>query len=286
MSIHLPIIICSIFLAASVGFFFYGITKPPTEFERRIAQVKGASGDRILLFRRFYNETQQRTINKKLQEAGWYEASPAHIAFWTILWLIGTCVFACFLFIAFDIKGPKLLLLLIFPIIGYYAPHFMMNDAIKNRKKAIELEIPDFLDMLASTIAAGTALNAALSSSISVIKGPLKGELQATLADMRVGRSRSEALTALAERVNQEDLKMLTSALIQAERTGGNLSQILDELALEARDRRMLRAEEVANTLPLHMMMPMALLLLPTMFVMIFTPLAAHIAVIFQHIQK
>jgi tight adherence protein C len=137
--------------------------------------------------------------------------------------------------------------------------------------------MPDWLDTVSSTVEAGTALNAALAMSLDAIHGPLADELREVLADVRIGRSRADALTAMAQRVRQVDLSSTVTAMVQTERLGGNIGHVLDELAAEARHRRLSRAEELAAQLPVKMVIPMALFMLPALMVMIFGPVVADL---------
>ena len=81
----------------------------------------------------------------------------------------------------------------------------------------------------------------------------------------------------MSRRVNQIDLASVVTALVQTERLGGNVAQVLDELAEEARSRRLNRAEELAAKIPVKMVIPMALFMLPALLVMIFGPVAAQL---------
>jgi tight adherence protein C len=131
------------------------------------------------------------------------------------------------------------------------------------------------LDMLTTTVEAGVSLNSALASAVEAISGPLAEELKATMSDVRLGRSRAEALMAMADRVQQPDLLTTVIAIVQAERLGGNIAAVLDEISMEAREARMMRVEELAAQLPVKMVFPMALFMLPALVVMIFGPVVA-----------
>ncbi len=162
-------------------------------------------------------------------------------------------------------------------VIGYIFPTFSLDGAIKKRKTAIARRLPDLLDMVSTTVEAGTALNGALAIAVTRLEGPLADEFRMTLSDIRVGVNRADALTALSRRVNQIDLASVVTALVQTERLGGNVAQVLDELAEEARSRRLNRAEELAAKIPVKMVIPMALFMLPALLVMIFGPVAAQL---------
>jgi tight adherence protein C len=111
---------------------------------------------------------------------------------------------------------------------------------------------------------------------METISGPLAAELQAAMSDVRLGRARGEALMAMADRVQQTDLLTAVIAIVQAERLGGNVVAVLEEVSIEARESRMLRIEELAAQLPVKMVFPMALFMLPALVVMIFGPIVAN----------
>ena len=81
---------------------------------------------------------------------------------------------------------------------------------------------------------------------------------------------------AMADRVQQPDLLTAVIAIVQAERLGGNIVHVLEEISTEAREARMMRVEELAAQLPVKMVFPMALFMLPALVVMIFGPVVAN----------
>jgi tight adherence protein C len=153
---------------------------------------------------------------------------------------------------------------------GAYRPYGQLAGAIKERKLQVHRTLPDFLDLLSTTIEAGVALNAAISVAAEGLKGALGEELRAALQDVRLGRSRAEALLAMAARVREPDLTTVVTALVQSERVGASLTHVVDELAADSRDRRIMRAEELAAALSNKLIVPMALCMLPALFIMIF----------------
>jgi tight adherence protein C len=170
--------------------------------------------------------------------------------------------------------------LISFPIMlafaGAILPSSMLDGAITERKKRIRNALPDFLDLVSTTVEAGIALNGAFAAAVDAVSGPFRDELLAALSDIRVGRSRAEALAAMAARCDVVELTTTVTAIVQAEKLGGDIAGILDELANDARDHRMMRAEEIAAQLPVKMTFPMALCMLPALFVMIFGAVAAQ----------
>lgn len=80
----------------------------------------------------------------------------------------------------------------------------------------------------------------------------------------------------MANRVRVPDISTMVTAIVQAERLGANLSKVLEELSEDVRNKRMMRAEEIAATMPTKMVIPMALFMLPALFVMIFGGVVAQ----------
>jgi tight adherence protein C len=129
--------------------------------------------------------------------------------------------------------------------------------------------------MLANTVRAGLALNGAMVHAVNSTRGALKEELTSMLSEVRLGRPRADAFNAMAERINEESTTIMVTAIVQAEKLGANLSETLVELANDTRDRRWLRAEEQAARLPIKMILPMALFMIPSLYLMIFGPVVA-----------
>jgi tight adherence protein C len=100
--------------------------------------------------------------------------------------------------------------------------------------------------------------------------------VHAVLSEIRLGRSRADAMKSMGTRVRQQDISSMVTSIVQAERLGSNLGKVLNELAEEARNKRMMRAEEIAALMPVKMIIPMALFMLPALFVMIFGPVVAR----------
>jgi len=173
-----------------------------------------------------------------------------------------------------DIKSIGAFLVL--TLAGLMAPNASLNRAIDTRKKSVQRELPNFLDIVSTSVEAGTALSGALNVGAEAVEGALRDELNAVMDDIRLGRSRSEALAAMAHRLREPDLTTTVTAIVQAEKLGGNIAGVLNALASEARERRMMRAEEVAAQLPVKLIFPMAGFMLPALMALIFGGIVAQ----------
>jgi len=280
----LPVIIVAIAIgfAVAAGLLAVSLTPSKSDVTKRLEELEGlrfAPGQsRTQAFEKLFNQEQRGKLQQQLYEAGWYTVTPAKIGARIVAlaifgFTLGICLAAYFhstdlIFLA----GIGLL-----TAMGAYAPLSQLKMAIKKRKILIQKALPDLLDMLASTVQAGLAFNAALASAQEVAVGPLGEEIKAVLSEVRLGRSRADALKSMANRVRQEQLATTVTAIVQAERLGSNLSTVLEELAEEVRNRRMIRAEEIANLMPTKMVLPMAMFMLPALFVTIFGGVVAEV---------
>jgi tight adherence protein C len=281
LGIPLIIIVIAAGFALAAGLLIVSLVPSKSEVSKRLEDLEGlkweGAGNRRQAFDKIFNEKQRGRLQQQLFEAGWYTVSPAQIAARIIAGgifglTLGVCL--CAYFHSLDLIFVAGLVLL--TVIGMYYPLSQLKSAVAARKIAITKALPDLLDMLASTVQAGLAFNAALASSQDTAIGALGEEIKAVLSEVRLGRSRSDALKSMAARVRLEQLSTVVTAVVQAERLGSNLSQVLEELAEEVRNRRMVRAEEIANLMPTKMVIPMALFMLPALFVMIFGGVVAQ----------
>jgi tight adherence protein C len=276
----LTVTIIALLFAGALFAVGFAVVDRGDDMSRRLAELdpfpaENARNDKIV--HSLVDAKQQVVLSGRFAEAGWYKTT---IIGFTLTRLgVAVAMAAAGALVSALIHAPLFVIAgatLVSAIVGFIAPSFVLDNAVKSRKVQIARRIPDLLDMVSTTVEAGTALNGALAVAVTRMQGPLSEEFRMTLSDIRVGMPRVDALTALARRVKQVDLSSVVTALVQTERLGGNVAHVLDELAEEARARRMSRAEEAAAKLPVKMVIPMALFMLPALFVMIFGPVAAE----------
>jgi tight adherence protein C len=214
-------------------------------------------------------------LRARLLEAGWYSVTPESFALRGIAALgIGLCV-GVVLFSLLPVKAIAVLCGVLIALVGWRMPKIALDRAIKARKNAIDRALPDFLDVLSTTVRAGLALNAAMVQATEAAVGPLRDELSSALAEIQLGRPRADALRSMADRANEPQFDTMVPAILQAESLGSNVSSMLHELATETRTRRWVLAEERAAKLPVLMLLPMAFLMFPALYVSIFGPVLA-----------
>ena len=278
----LIVVLASAVSAAILGYLAVTMLVHRSAVERTVAQLdkSGAEADRqkeLGLFARFFDERGRTNLERRLVMAGWYKVTPGRYMMRSIV-ASGAGLFVGLLvpFVLHKTQVYMFLLPVLLALAGAIAPTSMLDGAIAERKKRIRNALPDFLDLVSTTVEAGIALNGAFAAAVDAVRGPFRDELLAALSDIRVGRSRAEALAAMAARCDVVELTTTVTAIVQAEKLGGDIAGILDQLATDAREHRMMRAEEIANQLPVTMTFPMAICMLPALFVMIFGAVAAQ----------
>ncbi|MBP1466813.1 type II secretion system F family protein [Candidatus Chloroploca sp. M-50] len=168
--------------------------------------------------------------------------------------------------------GQAMLYSVIGFVLGYMLPVMWLGRKITDRKKAIQKAMPDALDLLCISVEAGLAFDLALQRVTQKWDDELSREFKRVLSDVRLGRTRREALKDLADRTGVEDVQTFTSAIIQADQLGVSMSKILRIQADQMRVKRRQRAEALAQQAPIKMLFPMVFLIFPALFVVILGP--------------
>ena len=232
---------------------------------------------RMTIIEQIVSKESTSRLQQRLIEAGWYGVTPLAMTLRTIGAIGIGAVTALLIMLFFPIKVLAIVTGGFVALIGWRFPSMLLSRALKARKEQIQRALPDFLDLLSTTVQAGLALNAALVQATDSTTGALKEELTSMLAEVRLGRPRTDAFNAMADRVNEDSTTTMVTAIVQAEKLGSNLSVVLQELARETRDRRWFRAEEKAAQLPIKMILPMAMFMIPSLYLMIFGPVIARV---------
>jgi tight adherence protein C len=153
-----------------------------------------------------------------------------------------------------------------------YLPSYYLKVKTRSRGRNAVKELPDFLDLLTVSIEAGLGFDSALSKIVSKKSGVLSKEFQRCLEEMRLGRTRREALSGIRDRIVAEDIKTLIASIIQAEQLGIGMAQILNVQSAEVRSRRKQRAEEQAMKAPIKMLFPLVMFIFPCIFIIVLGP--------------
>jgi tight adherence protein C len=180
--------------------------------------------------------------------------------------------------------GSKLLLAAVVgTVFGFFGPDLAIYNTGVKRQEELRRSLPDVLDTLTICVEAGQGFDAALGQVARNGKGPMAGETARVLQEMRIGKSRSEALRSMAARTTVGELRGFASAVVNASDLGVPVGQVLREQAREMRLRRRQRAEELAQKVPIKILFPTLFCLFPALFVVILGPGVINIMHAFSH---
>ena len=126
-------------------------------------------------------------------------------------------------------------------VVGFMVPDVVLTFKTRARKEILRAELPDALDILAVSVEAGMGFDGAISKLTEHMEGPLADEFALALGEMRIGESRSNALTKMMKRVNTPEFSAFVRSIIQADHIGISLGRILKVQAADTRARRQLR---------------------------------------------
>ena len=152
---------------------------------------------------------------------------------------------------------------------GFFLPDVLVYNAGLKRQQRLALSLPEGLDLLTICVEAGLGFDAALAQVARNLDGPLAAELARVLQEMQIGKSRTEAMRAMAERTSVPELRTFVSALTQSSELGIPVASVLREQAKEMRVRRRQRAEAQAQKVPVKVTFPLIGCLLPALFVVV-----------------
>ena len=168
----------------------------------------------------------------------------------------------------------------VLPAAGFVAPEALLERAARRRRIRIAAALPDALDLLAVGTAAGRSPVTVLGE-ISA-SGPLAIELALAVAEIECGMPQDEAIAALRERVPGAGLSAMASALERSRRFGSPLAAQLHEQARALRADARRRAEERAARAAPKIQLVVALVLVPSVLLMILAALVAHADALFS----
>ena len=169
-------------------------------------------------------------------------------------------------------------------LIGLYLPDFILERKAKQRTLAFQEGFPDAMDMLVVCVEAGLGLDAAIQrvgSELQTSHPELSNELNLVSLELRAGKGRAAALRALADRTALDDVRSLTSILIQSEHFGTSVADALRQHSNEMRTLRLQRAKERAAKLPVKLIFPIIFFIFPALFLVVLGPSAVRIYLAF-----
>ena len=182
-------------------------------------------------------------------------------------------------FFALDLKGTMPLAVFgLLAMVLVLGPDAVLNRKVEERKYAIQMKLPDVLDLLTISVEAGLGFEQALDRTVASVPGPLSEEFARMIGEMRAGSSRADALRAFEARTGVPEVRSFVLAILQADQFGVSIGHILRQQAEEMRVRRRQLAQELAQKAPVKMLFPMVFCIFPALFVVVLAPAIFTIA--------
>jgi len=212
----------------------------------------------------------KKNIKTKLGMAGNPgNLSPSDFIAIQVLAAIGLLFLVMILFETTDVIYLLLALLL-----GFYFPNYWLKEKINIRRKIVFRSLPDVLDLLTLCVEAGLDFGSAVNKLVERgEEGPLKDEFFNLEQEIRMGKSRIDALRDMAQRIDHPALTSVVNSLIQAIQLGGSLASILRTQSDQMRTQRFLLAEKLAAEAPIKLLFPLLFFIFPTIFIVLFGPI-------------
>ncbi|MCU0498117.1 MAG: type II secretion system F family protein [Anaerolineae bacterium] len=176
-------------------------------------------------------------------------------------------------------RGPVIQLAVVvgFAAFGFYGPVLSLRGRIRKRQENIVKALPDALDLLVICVEAGLGFDMAMGKVYEKWDNELALAFGRVLREIQLGKLRREALKDMSDRMDVPDVNSFTAAIIQADQLGVSMSKILRVQSDQMRVKRRQRAQEKAQQAPVKMMIPMVLLIFPSIWIVLLGPAALQV---------
>jgi tight adherence protein C len=223
-----------------------------------------------------------------LLQAGYFHPNAIN---YYIFWRIACVVLfplAVFLLVEAFLQGQssllKVILVAVAMIIGLLVPDAYISRRQRILQDGYRITFPDLLDLLVVCVDAGLSIEAAfnrVAPEITHQSRALGANLVLMGAEMRVGRGLIEALDALSERMALDEMRSFVGLFRQSVELGTDVGDALRAFSDDMRDRRLMRAEEKGNKLPVKMVLPLGLCIFPVILLMVLLPVVIRLMTVF-----
>lgn len=261
------------------------LTSAPKELT---AELEAPFGDRVLLpllaraqglGRRLTPADANDRIHEKLELAGNPRGWTAdRVSAGKVVGFVAALILSLLLALA---MGLSFLVTMVFvvgaSVAGYMAPNLYLYQQAYNRADLLQRSLPDAIDLLTISVESGLGFDAAVAQVARNTEGPLAEEFSRMLQEMQIGRGRAEALRSMADRTNLPDLRSFVSAMVQADSFGIPISRVLRVQSSEIRVKKRQWAEEMAQKVPVKILIPLIFCILPCLFIAVLGPAGIQI---------
>jgi len=225
-----------------------------------------------------------KQLRRRLIEAGIYDPHGAAYFFLARITLalgLAGAVYAGIPLMGFNVKTSFWLFVMCGGMLGYLLPSFYLDRRIKGRRVEHQAGFPDFMDLLVVCADAGLAMEAALDRvgrELGVSYPSLAANIHMANLEIRAGRTMTEALEHLGDRLGLEEARSFATLIQQSDELGSSIGDALRVYSDDMRHKRLSRAEEKAYSLPAKLAVPMMICIFPVLFIVILCPVIVRVA--------
>ena len=227
------------------------------------------------------DEEEYSAIRLKLIQAGYRTKSAvktyhfAQFALGITLLLLGVA-YAVYKSSTGDPSTKNTIMSILIPgMAGYYLPKWWVGKRQKERQEEMVNGFPDSLDMMLVCVEAGQSLDQAIIRVSQELKSgfpALAEEYETVSNEMKAGKDKTQVLRDFSERTGVADIASFVTVLIQSTQFGTSIAEALRVFSAEMRDKRVMRAEEKANTLPTKMTLATMMFTVPPLLIILIGP--------------
>jgi tight adherence protein C len=225
---------------------------------------------------RFTPQNAIQATSKKLELAG----NPGGMdptVFWALR-MAGLSLGALLFFVATIapegsfLKGRGLLIGIPAAAMGFFLPELWLGGRISKRQNDVRKAMPDALDLLTICVEAGLGFDAAMAKVYEKWDNVVARAFGRVIREIQLGKLRRDSLKDMADRLGVAEMTSFIAAVIQSEQLGVSLARVLRIQADQMRIKRRQRAEEAAHKAPIKMLIPLAILIFPSICLVLMTP--------------
>jgi len=170
--------------------------------------------------------------------------------------------------------GRIVLITGVLTVLGFYFPQMWLQSKINKRQKEVRKGMPDALDLLTICVEAGLGFDAAMHKVSEKWNNELSLAFGRVIREIQLGKLRREAMRDMADRIGISEMTSFVAAVIQSEQLGVSMAKVLRIQSDQMRVKRRQMAEEEAHKVPIKMLIPMGLLIFPSLMIVLLTPAA------------
>jgi tight adherence protein C len=178
--------------------------------------------------------------------------------------------------------GKTILVVIVLSVLGFFFPQLWLTGRINSRQTGIRKAMPDALDLLTICVEAGLSFDAAMSKVAEKWETDLSIAFGRCIREVQLGKPNREALRDMAERLGLPEMTSFVAAVIQSQTLGVSMAKVLRIQSDQMRMKRRQYAEELAHQAPVKMIIPMAFLTFPSIFIILLTPAAIQMYITFS----